>query len=182
MKPKPSNAKSLVKAPAERVVKDIRRATRRHFSAEDKIRIVLDGLRGDDSIAELCRREGIAQSVYYSWSTEFMEAGKHRLAGDTARAATRTLDQLGIARRTFYRWYDRYLEGGPEALEDRPSAPSRVWNRIGDDIQQQIIDMALDEDTTALSPKKLSVRFTYEKRYFVSDPKGGEANPQFTAC
>lgn len=69
-------------------MKDIRRATRRHFTAEDKIRIVLDGLRGDDSIAELCRREGIAQSVYYSWSKEFMEAGKRRLAGDTARAAT----------------------------------------------------------------------------------------------
>ncbi|MDG2004872.1 MAG: transposase, partial [Novosphingobium sp.] len=76
------------KAPAEKVVKDIRRATRRHFSAEDKIRIVLDGLRGDDSIAELCRREGIAQSLYYTWSKEFMEAGKRRLAGDTARSAT----------------------------------------------------------------------------------------------
>jgi|SRR5690606_29851799 transposase len=76
------------KSSAEQVVKDIRRATRRHFSAEDKIRIVLDGLRGEDSIAELCRREGIAQSVYYSWSKEFMEAGKRRLAGDTTRAAT----------------------------------------------------------------------------------------------
>jgi len=70
------------------VVKDIRRATRRHFSAEDKIRIVLDGLRGEDSIAELCRKEGIAQSLYYTWSKEFMEAGKRRLAGDAARAAT----------------------------------------------------------------------------------------------
>jgi transposase len=88
MKPKSSNAKSPVKAPAEGVVKDIRRQTRRHFSAEDKIRIVLDGLRGEDSIAELCRREGIAQSLYYTWSKEFMEAGKRRLAGDTARAAT----------------------------------------------------------------------------------------------
>jgi len=76
------------KAPAATVVKDIRRATRRHFSAEDKIRIVLEGLRGDDSIAELCRKEGIAQSLYYTWSKEFMEAGKRRLAGDTARAAT----------------------------------------------------------------------------------------------
>ena len=70
------------------MVKDIRRATRRHFSAEDKIRIILDGLRGEDSIAELCRREGIAQSLYYTWSKEFMEAGKRRLAGDTARTAT----------------------------------------------------------------------------------------------
>jgi transposase len=79
---------SSAKKPAEQAVKDIRRATRRHFSAEDKIRIVLDGLRGDDSIAELCRKEGIAQSLYYVWSKEFMEAGKRRLAGDTARAAT----------------------------------------------------------------------------------------------
>ena len=76
------------KAPAEQVIKDIRRATRRHFSAEDKIRIVLEGLRGEDSIAELCRREGIASSQYYGWSKEFLEAGKRRLAGDTARAAT----------------------------------------------------------------------------------------------
>ena len=88
MKPRSSNVKSPAKAPAERVVKDIRRQTRRHFSAEDKIRIVLDGLRGEDSIAELCRKEGIAQSLYYTWSKEFMEAGKRRLAGDTARAAT----------------------------------------------------------------------------------------------
>jgi transposase-like protein len=68
MKPQSSLKKSPTKAPAERVVKDIRRATRRHFSAEDKIRIVLDGLRGEDSIAELCRKEGIAQSLYYVWS------------------------------------------------------------------------------------------------------------------
>ena len=73
---------------SERVVKDIRRATRKHHSAEEKIRIVLDGLRGEYSIAELCRREGIAESLYYSWSKEFLEAGKRRLAGDTARAAT----------------------------------------------------------------------------------------------
>ena len=79
---------TTARKPAERVIKDVRRATRRHFSAEDKIRIVLDGLRGEDSIAELCRKEGIAQSLYYTWSKEFMEAGKRRLAGDTARAAT----------------------------------------------------------------------------------------------
>ena len=76
------------KASAEQVVKDIRRATRRHYSAEDKVRIVLSGLRGEESIAELCRKEGIAQGLYYSWSKEFLEAGKKRLAGDTARAAT----------------------------------------------------------------------------------------------
>ena len=65
-----------------------RRATRKHYSAEEKIRIVLEGLRGEDSIAELCRREGIAQNLYYRWSKDFLEAGKKRLAGDTARAAT----------------------------------------------------------------------------------------------
>lgn len=77
-----------VRKPAEAVIKDIRRATRRQFSADEKIRIVLEGLRGEDSIAELCRREGIASSMYYGWSKEFLEAGKKRLAGDTARAAT----------------------------------------------------------------------------------------------
>ena len=76
------------KTPSEQLVKNIRRATRKHYSAEEKIRIVLDGLRGEYSIAELCRREGIAESLYYSWSKEFLEAGKKRLAGDTARAAT----------------------------------------------------------------------------------------------
>jgi transposase-like protein len=83
--------KSLTKAPAQWVVKDIRRQTRRHFSAEDQIRIVLDGLRGEDSITERCRKEGIAQSLYYTWSKEFMEAGKRRLAGDTARATSATV-------------------------------------------------------------------------------------------
>jgi transposase len=76
------------KQAAEDTIKNIRRATRRHFSAEEKIRIVLEGLRGEESIAELCRREGIAASMYYGWSKEFLEAGKRRLAGDTARAAT----------------------------------------------------------------------------------------------
>src|SRR6201982_223474 len=77
-----------VNEPATQVLKNVRRATRRHFTAEEKIRIVLSGLRGEDSIAELCRREGIVQNLYYRWSKEFLEAGKERLAGDTARAAT----------------------------------------------------------------------------------------------
>jgi transposase len=83
-------SQKLAKPPSvsERLVRDIRRATRKQYSAEEKIRIVLDGLRGDASIAELCRREGIAESMYYNWSKEFLEAGKRRLAGDTARAAT----------------------------------------------------------------------------------------------
>lgn len=72
----------------EKTVRNIRRKTRRKHSSEEKIRIVLDGLRGEDSVAALCRREGIAESLYYSWSKEFLEAGKKRLAGDTARQAT----------------------------------------------------------------------------------------------
>jgi transposase len=73
---------------AEKRIRDIRRATRRQYSAEEKIRIVIAGLRGEDSIAELCRKEGINQNLYYRWSKEFLEAGKKRLAGDTAREAT----------------------------------------------------------------------------------------------
>ena len=85
------------KPAAEQVIKDIRRAPRKHHSAEDKIHIVLDGLRGEDSIAAICRREGIAESLYYSWSKEFLEAGKKRLAGDTARSATS--DEVKVLRR-----------------------------------------------------------------------------------
>ena len=73
---------------AEKTVRDIRRKTRRRYSAEEKIRIVLEGLRGEVSIAELCRREGINSNVYYRWSKDFLEAGKKRLAGDTVREAT----------------------------------------------------------------------------------------------
>ena len=72
---------------SERIIKDIKRKTRRQYSAEENIRIVLDGLRGEDSIAELCRREGISQGIYYKWSKDFMEAGKKRLAGDIVRQA-----------------------------------------------------------------------------------------------
>src|ERR1700677_167913 len=73
---------------AEKTVRDIRRATWRQYSAEEKVRIVIAGLRGEDSVAELCRKEGINQNLYYRWSKDFLEAGKKRLAGDTARAAT----------------------------------------------------------------------------------------------
>ena len=85
------------KPSAEKVIKDIRRITRKQYGAEEKIRIVLDGLRGEESIAALCRREGIAESLYYNWSKEFLEAGKKRLAGDTARAAT--TDEVKVLRR-----------------------------------------------------------------------------------
>ena len=73
---------------AEKTVRDIRRATRKHYSSEEKIRIVLEGLRGEDSVAELCRREGININVYYRWSKDFLEASKKRLSGDTVREAT----------------------------------------------------------------------------------------------
>jgi transposase len=73
---------------ADKHINEIKRQTRRKFSAEEKIRVVLDGLRGESSISELCRREGIAESLYYNWSKEFLEAGKKRLSGDTARQAT----------------------------------------------------------------------------------------------
>jgi len=82
MKPKQDT-----KVEADKLVRAIKRATRRKFSAEEKIRIVLAGLRGEDSIAELCRREGLHQNLYYRWSKEFLEAGKKRLAGDTEREA-----------------------------------------------------------------------------------------------
>ena len=78
------------KDPAEKAIRDIRRKTRKRYSAEEKIRIVLSGLRGEESIAVLCRHEGSAAGLYYSWSKEFLEAGKKRLASDTARQATST--------------------------------------------------------------------------------------------
>jgi len=76
------------KKSTEAQVREIRRQTRRKFSAEEKIRIVLEGLRGEQSVAELCRREGIVANLYYRWSKEFLEAGKKQLAGDTTREAT----------------------------------------------------------------------------------------------
>ena len=79
----------------------------------------------------------------------------------------RTLEKLGVPRSTFYRWYDRYQRGGPEALDDRPSRPDRVWNRIPEAVRGQVIDLALE--LPELSPRELAVRFTDEKKYFVSE-------------
>jgi len=78
------------KKPASAVIKEIKRRTKRKFSAEEKIRVVLEGLRGDESIAELCRKEGVSPALYYKWSKDFIEAGKRRLSGDTKRAANST--------------------------------------------------------------------------------------------
>lgn len=90
-----------------------------------------------------------------------------RLVEQSHLSRRRTLAMLDILPSTFYAWYDRYLTGGPEALEDRPSRPGKVWNRIPDEIRGQIKDMALEE--TDLSPRELAVKFTEEKRYFVSE-------------
>ena len=87
----------ITKPNAEKLVKNIRRETRRQYSSEEKIRIILEGLRGEESISELCRKEGIASSLYYTWSKEFLEAGKKRLAGDTARQAT--ADEVKLLRK-----------------------------------------------------------------------------------
>ena len=75
------------KSTVEETVRDIRRQTRKKYSAEEKVRIVLEGLRGEEKISEICRREGIHQNMYYKWSKEFLEAGKQRLVGDTKREA-----------------------------------------------------------------------------------------------
>ena len=90
-----------------------------------------------------------------------------RLVEESHLPTRRTLEILGIARSSFYRWYDRYRQGGPEALADRPSRPDRVWNRIPDEVREQIIEMALD--CPELSPRELAVQFTDERRYFVSE-------------
>ena len=135
----------------EKTVKDIRRNTRRKFSTEEKIRIVLDGLRGESSIAELCRREGINPNLYYRWSKDFLEAGKKRLSGDTVREANtdevtglkrengdltqavaelsvrRTLDEIKVSRTSFYRWYAAYEQGGLDGLENQGRVSRRHW-------------------------------------------------------
>ncbi len=90
-----------------------------------------------------------------------------RIVEQSHLPAKRTLDMLGIPRTTFYRWYDRYLTGGLDALEDRRPMPGHVWNRIPDNIRQQVVDFALDEPE--LTPRELAVKFTDTKRYFVSE-------------
>ena len=109
---------------AERVVRDIRRKTRRRFSAEEKIRIVLEGLRGEESIAALCRREGLNPNLYYRWSKEFLEAGKKRLLGDTTREGTSS--EVGMSR-SRSGWTNGNLglielaSRGSERLDTRPA-------------------------------------------------------------
>ena len=89
-RPKTAQATSSTseRTPALSIIKDIQRQTRRQYTAEEKIRIVLEGFQGEQSVAEICRREGLTTNVYYRWSKEFLEAGKKRLAGDTTREAS----------------------------------------------------------------------------------------------
>ncbi len=119
------------KASAEQVVTDIRRATRRHYSTQDKIRIVLSSLRGEDSIAELCRKEGIAQGLCYSWSKEFLEAGKKFLAGDTARAATND-EVLSMRSQT------QALKGALE-LDGAAAKPSEYQGKYSDNQNNSLL-------------------------------------------
>ena len=98
-----------------------------------------------------------------------------RLVEQSHLLAKQTLDKLGVPKTTFYRWYDRYLEGGLDRLEDRSPRPSRVWNRIPDDVREQIVKLALKE--TELSPRELAVRFTDTKRY----PRAGHSD-QWRSC
>ncbi len=139
--------RKTTKSPGEKIVKDIKRATRKQYSSEEKIRIVLDGLRGEDSIAELCRREGISQGIYYKWSKDFMEAGKKRLAGDTARAAN--TDEVRELRREAKDLKEVVAE---QTLELRlsqmrhshpqfwPAAASRTWDEL--DPMDQYVERA----------------------------------------
>ena len=90
-----------------------------------------------------------------------------RLVEQSHLPVRRTLAKLSIPPPTFYRWYDRFVDHGPEGLEDRPSSPSRVWNRIPDAVRDQIVDLALEEPE--LSPRELAVRFTDREKYFVSE-------------
>ena len=110
-----------VKSPAEQIVKDIRRATRRHFSAEEKIRVVLEVLRGEESIAGLCRRQGIASSMYYGWSKEFLEAG-------VGASVSRALGGLGPSLLLFLEGLDRgalhVLPGGFASLAHLVQQPA----------------------------------------------------------
>ena len=96
-----------------------------------------------------------------------------RIVEQSSLSARRTLEQIGVPRATFYRWYDQYQAGGPEALEDRPARPDRIWNRIPDDVRDQIVELALEQ--SELSPRELAVRFTTAKTTSCR-------RPRFTGC
>ena len=130
------------KESAEKAVREIRRKTRRRFSAEEKIRIVIEGLRGEESIASLCRREGIAANLYYRWSKEFLEAGKKRLLGDTKREASTSVSRPGWSRQVSSQvprsmtaslrgWGSSGIAGFYAASPRVPNLPARVRRSLG---------------------------------------------------
>ena len=132
----------VTKPSAEKVIKDIRRITRKQYGAEEKIRIVLDGLRGEESIAALCRREGIAESLYYNWSKEFLEAGKKRLAGDTARAAT--TDEVKVLRKEARDLKEVVAEQALDVLGGGDRVFDGVVQDRGDD--RLVVEMEVGQD------------------------------------
>ncbi len=150
MRQKPRSARE----PAAQVVKEIRRATRKHYSAEEKIRIVLEGLRGEDSIAELCRREGIPPNVYYRWSKEFLGAGKKRLAGDTAREATS--DEVRGLRREA-----AALKEAADLTLENPCSKKHAWGWGGRHMRYPVSEKI--EIIRLVEHSHLSVRETLEQ-------------------
>jgi transposase len=141
---------------AEKTVRDIRRATRRHHSAEEKIRIVLEGLRGENSIAELCRKEGINQNLYYRWSKEFLETGKKRLAGDTAREATSDeVKELKVEARQLKETLAEVLIEN-RLLKKRMARPVRKWFR-----HDNLISLHQRIRSRGASPAKMEIRASW---------------------
>ncbi len=132
---------------AEETIKDIRRETRRKWNAEEKIRIVLEGLRGEDSIAELCRREGLSPNLYYKWSKEFLEAGKARLTGDTKRQANSSEVDGVVVENSIATWPVRQPGAGSHA-GCHPTRRDRKWGRRLDhgEMEWVLAGRALDAD------------------------------------
>jgi len=140
-------------------VKEIRRKARRKFSSEEKIRIVLDGLRGESSIAELCRREGINSNLYYRWSDVYRirKVGHYPTGGGLRVIHTQDLGRDQCESR-FYRWYRAYERDGPDGLHNHSRASRQHWNRIPDSVRELVVDVALEQPE--LTPRELAWHLT----------------------
>ncbi|MBK6910977.1 MAG: transposase [bacterium] len=185
-------AAAAPKESAAQLIKTVRRQTRTKYSAEDKIRIVLEGLRGDHPVAALCRREGVSANVYYNWLKEFMEAGKARLKGGGEKKSLLKRKAKRYARHTSEQKQDllRLVDSTPLSirrclkrlklpkstyyrwqnqgtLADRSSAPRRVWNRLLEEEESTIIANALPD--ADLSPRQLAFRITDDGGFSVSE-------------
>ena len=168
---------------ARQVVRRTRNVTRRKYTPEEKVRIVIEGIRGEISVSALCRREGINPGVYYKWLKDYMEAGKSRLKGDTLREANKaevlqiversplpvrqTLQELQIAPSTYYRWKSRYRDKGFNGLVDRPPEPRRVWNRLATKQRRYVVRYALEHPS--LSPREVATTLVDEQVMYVSE-------------